>query len=169
MALIKCPECNTEVSDKATACPKCGYPFQKVLQQEIMARSAYFSFGYVVGHIFNTGCYIYDENGNELASCEQGQSTSFRCDKPMTVQIKMSGYFGKPTIEVIPGGIYEVGITNLGAIRVQQTGRYQSSANIGFSSSISDITKTDDTWICKKCGSRNKRNAVFCRDCGEYK
>ena len=25
MALIDCPECNTEVSDQAAACPKCGY------------------------------------------------------------------------------------------------------------------------------------------------
>ena len=26
MALIKCPECGTEVSDKAVACPRCAYP-----------------------------------------------------------------------------------------------------------------------------------------------
>lgn len=26
MALIKCPECDTEVSDKAEKCPKCAYP-----------------------------------------------------------------------------------------------------------------------------------------------
>jgi hypothetical protein len=26
MALIRCPECQREVSDKASACPSCGYP-----------------------------------------------------------------------------------------------------------------------------------------------
>ena len=26
MALIKCPECGKEISDKAKSCPKCGYP-----------------------------------------------------------------------------------------------------------------------------------------------
>ena len=26
MALIKCPECQKEISDKADACPSCGYP-----------------------------------------------------------------------------------------------------------------------------------------------
>ncbi|MBQ2882693.1 MAG: zinc ribbon domain-containing protein [Alphaproteobacteria bacterium] len=26
MALINCPECNREISDKAKACPHCGYP-----------------------------------------------------------------------------------------------------------------------------------------------
>lgn len=28
MALINCPECNNEVSDKANSCPKCGCPIQ---------------------------------------------------------------------------------------------------------------------------------------------
>lgn len=26
MALIKCPECGKEISDKASSCPNCGYP-----------------------------------------------------------------------------------------------------------------------------------------------
>lgn len=30
MALITCPECGKEVSDKATACPNCGYPINTV-------------------------------------------------------------------------------------------------------------------------------------------
>lgn len=30
MALIKCPECESEISDKAEACPKCGCPIQKI-------------------------------------------------------------------------------------------------------------------------------------------
>lgn len=29
MALIKCPECGKEVSDKAYNCPNCGYPFDE--------------------------------------------------------------------------------------------------------------------------------------------
>ena len=28
MALTKCPECSADVSDKAAACPHCGYPPQ---------------------------------------------------------------------------------------------------------------------------------------------
>src|ERR1700722_11232656 len=30
MALLKCPECSNEVSDKATSCPKCGFPLQSL-------------------------------------------------------------------------------------------------------------------------------------------
>lgn len=29
MALMKCPECDLQVSDKAITCPHCGYPFEK--------------------------------------------------------------------------------------------------------------------------------------------
>lgn len=31
MALIKCPECEQSISDKASKCPKCGYPIQEYL------------------------------------------------------------------------------------------------------------------------------------------
>lgn len=38
MAMIKCPECGNEISDKAIKCPKCGYPMKqeeiKTVQQE---------------------------------------------------------------------------------------------------------------------------------------
>ena len=34
MALIKCPECGKDISDKATACPNCGNPMNQQIQQE---------------------------------------------------------------------------------------------------------------------------------------
>lgn len=35
MALIKCTECNSEVSDKASACPKCGVPINhSIIEQQ---------------------------------------------------------------------------------------------------------------------------------------
>lgn len=33
MALIKCPECSSDVSDKAGSCPKCGHPLQAAAPQ----------------------------------------------------------------------------------------------------------------------------------------
>lgn len=35
MALIKCPECEQSVSDKASKCPKCGYPIQEYLNSKV--------------------------------------------------------------------------------------------------------------------------------------
>lgn len=31
MALIKCPECGKEISDKALSCPSCAYPIKPVV------------------------------------------------------------------------------------------------------------------------------------------
>lgn len=37
--LIKCPECELQVSDKATACPHCGYPMQPTAKRKPRAKS----------------------------------------------------------------------------------------------------------------------------------
>jgi hypothetical protein len=39
MALISCPECNRQVSDKASSCPNCGYPLEEQAAQasEVLA------------------------------------------------------------------------------------------------------------------------------------
>ena len=29
--------------------------------------------------------------------------------------------------------------------------------------------RNGDEWKCPKCGTMNQRNALFCKDCGEYK
>lgn len=34
MALIKCPGCSKDISDKAIACPSCGYEMEKADQKE---------------------------------------------------------------------------------------------------------------------------------------
>lgn len=34
MALIKCPECELQVSDKAISCPHCGYPLDKTINRK---------------------------------------------------------------------------------------------------------------------------------------
>ncbi len=37
MPLIKCPECNKEISDKATSCPSCGHPLKDEKSKTILA------------------------------------------------------------------------------------------------------------------------------------
>lgn len=39
MAIIKCPECGAEISDKATACPKCGNPMAGVASVNVTANA----------------------------------------------------------------------------------------------------------------------------------
>lgn len=40
MAMIKCPECKTEISDKADSCPKCGYSLAKDRKKKQQSRNA---------------------------------------------------------------------------------------------------------------------------------
>ena len=40
MALIKCPECKGDVSDKASACPTCGYPIKKRMSDEVLQKKS---------------------------------------------------------------------------------------------------------------------------------
>ena len=37
MALISCPECNKEISDKAASCPGCGVPIANTPAQKILS------------------------------------------------------------------------------------------------------------------------------------
>jgi len=40
MPLIKCPECNADISDKAVSCPGCGHPMQAMADLTRMAKLA---------------------------------------------------------------------------------------------------------------------------------
>ena len=39
MALIQCPECRNDVSDKAETCPRCGYPIRKKREKNACVRA----------------------------------------------------------------------------------------------------------------------------------
>lgn len=41
MALIKCPECGKEFSDKAQACPNCGCPIEEIKTIDIVSEASY--------------------------------------------------------------------------------------------------------------------------------
>ena len=44
-----------------------------------------------------------------------------------------------------------------------------ASKPVSYSNSRATISATADTWICKKCGTKNKKGNLYCVDCGEYK
>jgi hypothetical protein len=50
MALINCPECSSEVSDKAGDCPKCGFPLKKKKDRVKTEDQGYFL------QFMNVGC-----------------------------------------------------------------------------------------------------------------
>ena len=71
MALIKCPECGKEISDKADKCINCGYPLNLLEQNKRIAIKA------EKRTVFATPTltiYLYDENGNYIAEILEGHT-----------------------------------------------------------------------------------------------
>lgn len=100
MALIKCPECGKEISDKAAACPNCGTPIaDKKIPVHFERKRAF-------GGSANTGTVYVD--GNAVGSAGNGASFDVMLTPGMhSVQIeaKLHGIAGNgsargTTIEV---------------------------------------------------------------------
>lgn len=65
MALIKCPECNHDVSDTAITCPNCGYALRKdVVQQKRASFFSRFKIPIIIAIIIwaLAGWYYYDQS-----------------------------------------------------------------------------------------------------------
>ena len=51
MALIKCPECDKEISDKANACIHCGYPLNEQKEDFGIRRTPFIDEDTLIGEI----------------------------------------------------------------------------------------------------------------------
>ncbi len=103
MALIKCPECGKEVSDKAQSCINCGYPIAEINPA-----------GSVSILMTGTGSipfqmYVLDmETGKELWTGKCGEVARFDIDKETEIAIVDSTSKKKPekygTKAIVRGG-----------------------------------------------------------------
>lgn len=67
MALIKCPECRKEISDKATACPNCGVPIANKKVKVHFHRKKSFAGSANTGTVFVDGSIVGSAgNGSEF-------------------------------------------------------------------------------------------------------
>lgn len=112
MALIKCSECESEVSDKAAFCPKCGNPINVNKSVKIHFPSG--------GGLFAQGCYVYNENEELLGKCKCGETVEFKIDEPISISVKMSSYFGQPNILAEPGCSYKVNVRAFGNLAISK-------------------------------------------------
>jgi len=108
MAMISCPECNSQVSDKAPACPQCGVPI--ATETSVKVR-----FPVYQGQLLNTGCSVF-VGGRVVAQCRQGETATFNLSTAAAIQVKVGGGFGKPTIWAQPGDRFEVGYRGFGKV-----------------------------------------------------
>ena len=81
MALIKCPECGNDVSDKAPACPQCGVP--------IFRESKVVVYGYTQQFALNPKVQVF-WNGSPVGSVKKGDRIAFDIETDGEVSFKSS-------------------------------------------------------------------------------
>lgn len=100
MALIKCPECGKEVSDKAKACIHCGSPMN-VVNGKIKIKC-----GWIDGSIWKAK--IVTDDGRELAKIPQGGVASFSIEKDEHVTVSWRLKSVEGTLEYEGCNSYEI-------------------------------------------------------------
>ncbi len=94
MALIQCPECGKEVSDKAIACPNCAYPISEMQAGGMVkiriprAEKMITAFLELFSSRGTSICSIMSM-GKMLWSGHLGQTAIFTIEKPTEVTINM--------------------------------------------------------------------------------
>lgn len=81
MALISCPECGNEVSDRAPACPKCGVPIHRESRIVVNGYTQVFALNPKVT-VFWDGVEVgqVGQGGRLVHEIEKDGEVSFRCN-----------------------------------------------------------------------------------------
>jgi len=99
MTLIKCPECNKEISDKATAYPNCGDPLSEIVIGDMvrikMPNNIIIGWP---GLISSRKAIVKDSNGVVLWEGSNGENASFSINKPTDIIIEL-GDWTNPVLE----------------------------------------------------------------------
>ena len=86
MALIKCPECGKEISNKAIACPSCGCPIASLEEANIVK----IKMGILKAPLGINGSQEVEieHNSKVIWSGEVGQIAELQVNEPMDINVK---------------------------------------------------------------------------------
>ena len=110
MALINCPECGKQVSDKAVSCPNCGCPIATTPKSTVvrikLPNTDQFATGWVA--MFCSKKASISNGKKILWDGHHGEMASFSIDKPTKIDIDLGGMVNSIFTEVEPGKRYEL-------------------------------------------------------------
>ncbi len=87
MAVVKCPDCGKDVSDRANVCIHCGAPLNfSVKNGEIRIKCQYLNGSMMKANVVNS------ETGDVLAKIRQGEVVSFTIDRDTPVDVSFFGF-----------------------------------------------------------------------------
>jgi hypothetical protein len=100
MALMPCPECGNEVSDKAPVCPRCGIP--------IHVESKVVVYGYTQQFAINPKVQVF-WNGSPVGTVKKGESLEIDIEQDGEISFKSS--IRKASLRVQAGRVTNVKIS----------------------------------------------------------
>lgn len=103
MALIKCPECGKQISDRAASCPNCGCPIGNV-PTSIKVRA--------LSDDRKVKRMVFKIGGRTVAEVPIGSVATISIDRPTTIDVTIVlGIIGGGSparIHAVPGKCYEI-------------------------------------------------------------
>lgn len=103
MALIKCPECGSEASDRAAACPRCGFPIQQIKTANLIRVKMP---GSLPGGMFGFWRVTRKDTSELIGKAAQKSIIEFESDKTVDLEIRAPGAFKGFEFSVSPGKKY---------------------------------------------------------------
>ena len=125
MALIKCPECGKEISDRASACPNCGCPVAEMSASGVVRIKMPNNIveGWV-GLFSSRSATVYDDKGKTLWEGKHGENASFTIDEPTRVRVNLGGWANEVEGTVYPKKKYslvqDMGVHMLATYRITE-------------------------------------------------
>lgn len=93
MALIKCPECGQEVSDKAQFCPKCAFPLGELRADgDVTIQMPNVQLG-GAALMSARDASIQDAKGKLLWKGKHGETAKFHIDEPTRITISLGTWY----------------------------------------------------------------------------
>ena len=125
MALIKCPECGKEISDKAKTCINCGCPLEDVVTSgEVRIKMPNNIVEGLVGLFASRNASVIDTHGNTLWSGKHGENARFTIDEPTKITIQLGGWANAVECTVYPKRSYslvqDMGVHMLATFRLTE-------------------------------------------------
>ena len=108
---MKCPECGKSIPKTAASCPHCGYPMRPIIGSVIIQTSS-------DGGETANRYYIYDKQGNLLAELYPGQEYRDQISSNTIFCVRLTGY---------------VSVVEVTAYADQENRFFAAKSGIGFS------------------------------------
>lgn len=125
MALIRCPECGKEISDKASNCINCGCPLSEVVSSgDVRIKMPNNVVQGVVGLFSSRRAAVVDNSGKILWEGKHGENARFTIEAPTKITIQLGSWANEVEGTVYPKRKYslvqDMGIHMLATFRLTE-------------------------------------------------